>query len=108
AKSRSLTVEARLTGHDARLRPGMFAQVRLILDRNAQIVMVPKDAVYVVAGLTKVFLLKNGKAVECRIPPGQQIENWVEAPSDMVRPGDDVIVSGVPQLTDGAPVRARS
>ena len=30
ARSRSLTAEARLTKNDARLRPGMFVQVRLL------------------------------------------------------------------------------
>lgn len=107
AKSRSLTAEARLTESDDRLRPGMFVQVQLITSRNADVVVVPAKAFYAVAGLSKVFVIRNGRAVECRIPPGQRIDDWLEVPSDQIHPGEQVAISSVPMLVDGAEVNTK-
>ena len=42
----------------------MFVQVRLVTARDASVVAVPQDALYYVAGLTKIFAIRDGKAVE--------------------------------------------
>ncbi|MDZ4801771.1 MAG: efflux RND transporter periplasmic adaptor subunit [Bryobacteraceae bacterium] len=105
SKSRTLTAEARISANDARLRPGMFVQVQIGLMKGAEAVIVPKRAIYNVAGLNKLFVIRNGKAVEQRIEPGQELGDWVEIPGDAVHAGDIVAVSGVGQLTGGAPVK---
>lgn len=107
ARSRSLVAEARLSESDPRLRPGMFVQVELALAR-ASAVMVPKSAVHQVAGLNKVFVIREGRAVEHKITPGLEVDGWVEAPDDRIRPGDQVAVSRLGALIDGAPVRIES
>jgi RND family efflux transporter MFP subunit len=104
-KSRSLTAEARLNNQDARLRPGMFVQVNLVTERASQTVMVPKPAIYSIAGLTKVFAIRDGKAVEYRIAPGRELDGWVEVPQGGIQPGEQVAVSNVPMLVNDAPVR---
>jgi membrane fusion protein (multidrug efflux system) len=106
-QSRSLVAEARLTSSDPRLRPGMFVQIRLILDRGAQAVVVPRNAVYTVAGLTKLFLVRNSRLTECRFTPGQALENWIEVPSGLVKPGEQVAVGNLAPLVDGQNVRVR-
>ncbi len=80
SKNRSLTAEARLNENDSRLRPGMFVQVRLITERAAQAVMVPKQAIYSVAGLSKVFAIRNGRAVEYRHRPRARDERLGRGP----------------------------
>lgn len=107
ARARSLTAEARLVERDDRLRPGMFVQVRLVTDGNVKVVTVPKQAVYSIAGLNKLFVIRDGKVVECRIPPGVEMDGWVEAPADLVRPGDQVAVSDLDKLIHGAAVRVQ-
>jgi RND family efflux transporter MFP subunit len=107
ARSRLLTAEARLVETDARLRPGMFVQVELVVSRNAPVLMVPREALHSVAGLTKVFVIRNDRAVEVRVPPGIVRGGWVEIPSDQVKPGEPVAVSNLSMLVDGAPVQAR-
>jgi membrane fusion protein (multidrug efflux system) len=87
---------------DARLKPGMFVQVKLVIARNARVVVVPKDALYAVAGLTKVFVVRGGTVAERKIQPGEQLGDWVEAPG--VEPGEQVAVSGLGTLVDGAKV----
>jgi RND family efflux transporter MFP subunit len=105
AKSRTLMAEARMTSNDSRLRPGMFVQVQMILSRGNEAVFVPKQAVYTVAGLTKMFVVQNGKVLERRVAPGQEVDGWVEVPREAVNPGDQVAVSSLTQLVEGAPVR---
>ena len=108
ARSRSLTVEARLTENDARLRPGMFVQVRLITQPNASIIVVPRRAIYTVAGLSKVFVIRDGRAIEQRVPPGRDLDGFVEVPQGTVQAGELVAVSNVMQLVNGAAVRMQN
>lgn len=107
-QSRTLMAEARLSNNDPRLRPGMFVQVRLLLARDVETTVVPKRAVYTVAGLTKVFTVRDGKLVEHRLSPGQMVGDWMEVPAAEIRAGDTVVVSNLAQLTDGQVVRPRS
>ena len=104
SRSRQLLIEARLADADPRLRPGMFVQVRLLLERDLEVVVVPKAALYTVAGLTKVFVIRDGKAVERRVPPGRAIGDGIEVPAGLVQPGDAVAVDKLGLLYDGAPV----
>jgi RND family efflux transporter MFP subunit len=104
SKSRSLAAEARLTTSDPRLRPGMFTQVRLVLAQGVNVIMVPKQALYSIAGLTKLFVIRNGKAVERRLIPGVEQGGWVEVPGDQVKPNDRVAVSNLGALVNGSPV----
>ena len=107
ARSRSLTAEARLKTNDPRLKPGMFVQVQLTLADDSSVVVVPREALYQIAGLTKVFVVRDGRAVEQKIVPGMELGAWVEAPASQIRPGDMVVVSGQASLVNGAPVRIR-
>ncbi len=104
-RSRSLTAEARLENSDPRLRPGMFVTVQLALAQNAPATVVPHEAVYQIAGLTKVFTIRDGRAVEHRISPGRDLGGAVEVADEKIRPGDTVATSKLPMLTDGAPVK---
>jgi RND family efflux transporter MFP subunit len=80
-KSRTLVVEARIPKNDPRLRPGMFVQVQLSMQKGSEVVMVPKDAIYTVAGLNKMFVIREGRAVEQKITPGEELDGWVEVPA---------------------------
>lgn len=108
ARSRSLTAEARLVESDPRLRPGMFVQLRVVVAHDASVVVVPREALYTMAGLTKVFILRDDRIVEYKIPPGQPAwagDGWVEVPGDQIRPGEKVAVSNLGLLVNGMPVK---
>ncbi len=105
AKSRTLSAEARLSSGDARLRPGMFVQVKLVTVPRSEVVAVPKSAIYSIAGLTKLFVLQQGKAKEIRFLPGMDLGDFIEVPAGTVNPGDTVATSNLPALTDGAEVK---
>lgn len=104
-RSRTLSAEARISRADKRLRPGIFAQVQLVTERNVNITAVPKKAIFSLAGLTKVFAIRNGKAVEYKIPPGLELGDWVEVPGADIKPGDTVAISNLEALVDDQPVK---
>lgn len=104
-RSRTLTAEARLTKADSRLRPGMFVQVRMITERDAKIVTVPRQALYSIAGLTKVFRIENGVAKQFTFVPGSEQDGWVEVPGGLLQNGDKVAISELGTLTNGVKVR---
>ena len=102
-----MTAEARLARNDARLRPGMFVQVQLVSCRRASdVVMVPKEASLHGRRTDKLFVIRDGRAVEQRINPGQESDGWMEVPRDVVSPGERVAISALNQLVTGTPVRA--
>lgn len=104
-KSRTLSAEARATKNDPRLRPGMFVQVKLTTAGATKIVAVPKQAIYSVAGLNKLFVIANGRAYEKRFIPGQDLGTSVEIPGDLVHEGDQVAISQLNMLIDKMQVR---
>ena len=104
ARSRSLSAEARLNQSGAQLRPGMFVQVRLTIARQDTVIVVPPSAVQSVAGLTKLFAIRDGRAREVRFAPGATVGGMLEVPGGALRAGDRVAVDGVATLTDGMEV----
>ncbi len=108
SKSRVLEAEGRLTQPDPRLRPGMFVEVHLTTNRSAEVVVVPRQAIYTVAGLQKIFLIRQNKVVEVRVPPGVDVNGFVEVPSDAVKPGDRVAITNLPALVNSAEVRVEN
>lgn len=108
SRSRTLTAEARVTKPDQRLRPGMFVRVELVTDPASQIVVVPQESVYTIAGLTKVFVLNGDTAHERKVPPPTYRENgWVNVPADVLRAGDLVATSELPVLYEGMKVKVQ-
>jgi multidrug efflux pump subunit AcrA (membrane-fusion protein) len=86
----------------------MFVTVNLALAQDVHAVVVPKEALYRVAGLTKVFTVRDGRAVENRVTPGREVDGMVEVQSGKVQAGDSVAVSKLAMLTEGTPVAVAS
>ena len=105
SRSRTLSAEARLVQADARLRPGMFVQVRLVTQAAGTMVAVPRQSIYSVAGLTKLFVIQNGVAKLVTFTPGSEVGGWVEVPNDLVKKGDQVATTQLGALTNGTKVR---
>jgi RND family efflux transporter MFP subunit len=58
--SRSLVVEAEVPNSDGQYRAGMFAEAEVVVDPEATTLSVPAEAVGEFAGVTKVWLLRDG------------------------------------------------
>jgi RND family efflux transporter MFP subunit len=104
-KTRALTVEAEVANSGNLLRPGMFAKSRLITSANAPAVMVPQRAVVPAAGLSKVFVIENGKAVERIVKTGATDGDLIEI-VEGVKDGETVATSNLDKLQSGVAVNA--
>lgn len=104
-RTRTFEVEIAVPNVDRRLRAGSFAKVTIEVEREEGVLLVPRGAVTVFAGVPKVFVVENGKAAERIVTLGQAVDERVEVVRGL---GDaDVIVSAPPAgLTVGTPVRA--
>src|SRR5690349_4896760 len=104
ATSRTLTVEAEIENSGNALKPGQFATVRMLQERSAPAVLVPARAVVTEAGVSRVFVIKNGRAEQRLVQTGQtegdliQVKNGVAA-------DEQVATSGLDRLSDGIAIK---
>ncbi len=104
ANSRTLTVEAEIENSSGVLKPGQFATVRILQARAAPAVLVPARAVITESSVSRVFVVKNGRAAQRLIQIGQAEGDLVEVKSG-VTAGEQVATSNVEQLSDGMGVK---
>jgi RND family efflux transporter MFP subunit len=101
-QNRTLVVEAEVANRDGRLRPGSFARAEIVVEADRTAVTVPAGTVVTFAGLEKVFVVKEGKAVEKRIRTGRRSGDRVEI-LEGVAAGELVVVDPG-SLVGGTPV----
>lgn len=100
-QSRTLIIEAEVDNLMGRLRPGSFAKAEIQTTSTSAVVTVPASAVVTFAGIQKIFLVKDGKAIERNVVIGRREEDWIVV--EGVEPGLPVIVSPG-NLVAGQPV----
>ena len=61
--TRSVPALARIPNEDRRLRPGLFANVTLSVDRREGALLVPEEAVFSQGGERYVYRVADGKAL---------------------------------------------
>ena len=104
ATSRTLTVEAEIENSSGALKPGQFATVRILQERAAPAVLVPARALINEAGVSRVFVIKNGHAEQRLVQIGQAEGDLIEVKSG-VAADEQVATSNLEQLSDGIAVR---
>ena len=110
--TRNVQVQATLPNGDQKLRPGMFAKVSVILPEREKVIALPVSSVHYAPYGDSVFLVtddkdENGKPIksvkEQFVKLGTARGDLVSVTSG-VKPGDEVVTSGVFRLRSGAPV----
>lgn len=105
AQGRALRLRASLANPDMRLRPGVFARVRLVLAERADAVVVPEAAVVPAAGNVQfVYRVADGKARRVEVKTGARRDAMVEIVEGLDA-GAVVVTAGQLKLRDGAPVK---
>jgi RND family efflux transporter MFP subunit len=99
-KTRALTVEAEVGNGGNLLRPGMFAKSQLVTSQNIPAVMIPQRAVVTVAGLSKVFVVENGRAAERIVKTGGSDGDLIEI-AEGLKSGETVATSNQDKLQTG-------
>ncbi len=102
-QTRSLALEARVPNPDGRLRPGFFAKGAVLTRTDQAVTFVPAEAVTYFVGITKVFVVTDGKAEERLVKPGARQGAWIEI-LEGVTAGEAVATTNLPQLFNGVRV----
>ena len=76
-QNRMLMVEAEVS-NEGKLRPGSFARADIVIDDKGTAITVPTNAVVTFAGIEKVLIVQDGKAVEKPISTGRRTADWTE------------------------------
>jgi RND family efflux transporter MFP subunit len=104
ATSRTMTVEAEIENNGGALKPGQFATVRILQERAEPAVLVPSRAVVTEAGVSRVFVVKEGHAEQRLVQTGQTEGDLIEIKNG-VASDELVATSNLQQLSDGIAVK---
>lgn len=88
--TRMLLVEADVPSRGT-LRPGLFARAQIVIQENEPALTVPGEALMTFAGLEKVVLVKDGKALERVITTARRSNGRVEVVNGLAA-GDKVVL----------------
>jgi membrane fusion protein (multidrug efflux system) len=103
ANGRAIVIRAQVPNRDGKLRPGMFARVRLFTSDIRDSVVIPEEALFPVGDDKYVYKVVEGKAQRQKVGIGQRREGRVEIVNGLAR--DDVVVTaGVIKLREGVAV----
>ena len=105
--SRTFTVEAALENRDGKLKPGMYVNTEIVIDRRERVLVVPESALVLRNGGHVVFAAITGNSdhAEMRaVKLGLNSDGFVEI-TDGINAEDRVIVEGNAFLEDGQQLR---
>ncbi|RLE24050.1 MAG: hypothetical protein DRJ65_10645 [Acidobacteria bacterium] len=102
--TRALRAEVSVGNDSGLLRPGMFVEAEVLIERRENVAVVPRDAVADRAGKRVVFVLQGQRVVRREVELGLGDDRTVEVRSG-VEQGERVVVRGLETLADGSRVR---
>jgi len=103
--TRSIGVRARVPNDKGKLRPGLFARVRLVISQRDNAILVPEQAIVPQGEQLFVYVIEDGKAALRPVRVGLRQAGRAEI-LEGVSPGDIVITAGVQKIGPGVPVMA--
>ena len=103
SEARTLVVEARLPNADHALKPGLFATAEIDLPTSAPTLLAPPAAVVTESGVSRAFVLGEGRVSERLVSLGGRRGDLVEIRSGLAA-GERVILNPDRRLTDGLAV----
>jgi membrane fusion protein (multidrug efflux system) len=101
--TRSIRVNARFPNRDESLRPGLFMNVEVVLDRRDNALLIPEEAIVPEGNRHFVFVVDNGRAVRTEVKVGVRQSAQVEIVNGL-KPQDSVITRGVQKVRNGQAV----
>jgi len=105
--SRTFQIEVLVSNAERKLRPGSFAKAEVLTRSDTQARTVPEESLVSFAGVRKVFVVRDGRAVAVEVRIGVRGDGWLEVFGDL-RPDDQIVTTGYTQLAEGTAVRVRN
>jgi membrane fusion protein (multidrug efflux system) len=114
--TRNVQVQATLANPGAKLRPGMFVQAQVMLGSARPVVALPASAISYAPYGDSVFVVSDMKNPQGQTYRGvrQQVVKLGDARGDQIavlsgiKPGEEIVSSGVFKLRNGAPVQVNN
>ena len=108
--TRNVQVQATLANPDARLRPGMFAKVSVLMSDTKNVIAIPATAIHYAPYGDSIFVVSQMKDQTGKEYKGvkEQFVKVGQSRGDMIsivsglKPGEEVVTSGVFRLKSGA------
>jgi HlyD family secretion protein len=101
--TRAFPFEALVPNTGALLKPGTFARVHIETTRIDDVMTLAYSAIQYRYGVNRVFVVSGGKLAARELKVGERLGERIEV-IDGVKPGEQVAVSDVDKLADGARV----
>ena len=98
--TRTVAVTIRVANPKRRLKPGMYARIRLILDERKDVPIVPDEALVATGDKTHVFVVDDGRVHVREVKIGLE-EGAKNEVIEGLRAGDRVVVRGQQLLSEG-------
>jgi membrane fusion protein (multidrug efflux system) len=116
ASTRNIQVQATLANPDGKLRPGMFVQAEVTLGAASQVIALPASSISYAPYGNSVYVVTDLKDPKGQTYRGvrQQFVKVGPARGDQIsvtsglKPGDEVVTSGVFKLRNGAAVQVNN
>lgn len=105
-QTRAFKAEIRIDNQEEKLRPGMYVQADIVVDRHEDAVVVAPELVLNRNGESVVFVVEDEKAVARVVEIGIQTKDATEVVTG-IEDDDALIVEGFETLRDGTAVRVR-
>jgi RND family efflux transporter MFP subunit len=101
--TRAFPFEAVVPNADSLLKPGTFARVHIESDKTDTILTVPYAALQYRYGVNRAFVVAGNKLAMRELGVGQRVGDRIEVVSGL-KPGEQIALTDVDTLADGAPV----
>jgi membrane fusion protein (multidrug efflux system) len=101
--TRSLAVRALVKQPDASLIPGVFAEVKIVLGKNEEALMVPNNSIIPMGRKKQLYVYEGGKAMAREVTTGVRDSTNIQILTG-IKAGDTVITSAVLFLRPGLEV----
>lgn len=103
-QTRLYPAKIRIDNFERNIKPGMFAEVEVVLSRRENAVSVPAGSVFVRNGQEGVFLVENSRAVFREVEKGIDDGEYLEI-IEGLEPGQELVVTGQNLITEGTLVK---
>jgi len=99
-RSRKIEVQIKVPNPKRRIKPGMFPNVKLILEQAENVILIPKEALIRKEDGDYIFVVREGKAHLCKVDKGLENGKMVEIIKG-IKEKDLVIITEQRKLKEG-------
>jgi multidrug efflux pump subunit AcrA (membrane-fusion protein) len=102
--TRTLQAEVYIPNTNRFLKPGMFANVEIVLLEKPQTLVIPREAILETGSEMSVFVVEGKQAVRRPITTGYEQDRMIEVLKGLNQ-GDQVVIKGQQLIKDGSAIR---